>query len=106
MAPNAAPEDTPMIAGSAMGFRNRAWNTAPAAASAAPTTAASRTRGSRSWNRMTSVEWGTPPGRPARWSFQANSRRDVQGETHTAPTATATRADPPSKATRPGRTRR
>ena len=55
IAPSAAPDETPMMAGSAMALRNNAWNTAPAAASPAPTTTASITRGNRSWNRITSV---------------------------------------------------
>src|SRR6266511_645727 len=92
IAPRAAPEDTPITAGSAMGFRNRPWNNVPATASPTPTTAPSRTRGSRSWNTMTSVPYDTW-GRPARWSFHAARRRTVPGGTDTAPRPTPSRTD-------------
>src|SRR4029450_8741582 len=49
IAPSAAPEETPMMAGSASGLRNRPWNTAPDAANAAPTTAGRTTRGRGGW---------------------------------------------------------
>src|SRR6266511_4045346 len=91
IAPSAAPEETPMIAGSAKGFRNRPWNTAPDAANAAPTTAASTTRGRRSWSKITSVDTGTPAGRAVKPSFHAMTRTLVHGEIHTVPTATARR---------------
>ena len=51
-APRAAPPDTPRRAGSARGFRRRAWRSAPARARAAPTSAAKRARGRRSSQRM------------------------------------------------------
>src|SRR6266511_800747 len=91
IAPSAAPEEIPMMAGSASGFRNRPWKTAPEAASAAPTTAASTTRGRRSWSRITSVDTGTPAGRPVNPSFHAMTRTLVHGEIHTVPTATASK---------------
>src|SRR6266540_2410192 len=94
----AAPEETPTIAGSASGFRNSAWNTAPAVARAAPTTAARSTRGSRSWNRMTSVDVGTPAGRALRRSLHTMRRAEDRGEIHTAPKATPARTDPTSSA--------
>src|SRR5213593_3360515 len=106
IAPSAAPEETPMIAGAARGWRDRTWKTAPEAASAAPTTAASTTRGSRSWSRITSVDTGTPAGRPVNPSFHAMTRTLVHGEIHTVPTATASRNDATSIATSTARIRR
>ena len=47
VAPTLAPEDTPSRNGSARALRTRACTTVPAVVSAAPTTAASSTRGSR-----------------------------------------------------------
>ena len=47
VAPSAAPPETPRMYGSASGLRSTAWNAAPTAASPAPATAPSRTRGSR-----------------------------------------------------------
>jgi len=46
-APTAAPEETPMIDGSAIGFRKIPCMIVPAAASEKPTTAPSSIRGSR-----------------------------------------------------------
>ena len=98
IAPNAAPEDTPMTAGSAIGFRNRPWNSVPATASPTPTTAASSTRGSRSWNRITSTPRDTS-GRPERCSFQAMRRSAVPGGMPTAPRPTPRRNAPTSART-------
>src|SRR5438445_168174 len=75
---------------------------ATAMARAAPTRAASRTRGSRSWNRMTAIGSGMPAGRPVRPTFQANSRSVVPGEIHTAPKATASTTDASRTAARTG----
>src|ERR1051325_2023221 len=100
IAPSAAPEDTPMMAGSASGFRNNPWNTAPAVASAAPTSAASSTLGSRSWNRITPVAGETPTGLPTRCSFHPRSRSDVSGAIHTEPSVTAASIDTASRTTR------
>jgi hypothetical protein len=47
VAPTLAPDDTPSRNGSASALRTRTWTTEPAVVSAAPTTAASSTRGSR-----------------------------------------------------------
>ena len=44
---DAGPDDTPSRNGSASALRTRTWTTVPAVVSAAPTTAASSTRGSR-----------------------------------------------------------
>ena len=52
MAPSAAPADTPSVNGVASGLRSSAWNTTPAAASAAPTMAAASVRGRRETNRI------------------------------------------------------
>ena len=85
-----------MIAGSAMGLRNSAWNTAPAAARAAPTSRRQQHPGSRSWNRITASVRGIPAGRPARCSFQANSRSDVaaaRSDTEPKATPASTAAD-------------
>ncbi len=53
-APTAAPEETPMIAGSASGLRKKPCMTVPAAARAKPTIAASMIRGSR---YITTIVW-------------------------------------------------
>src|SRR4029453_13732848 len=105
IAPSAAPEETPMMAGSASGLRNRPWNTAPDAAKAAPTTAARTTRGRRSWSRITSVDAGTPVGRPENPSFHAMTRALVHGEIQTDPTATPRRNDPRGRAASTARIR-
>ena len=47
VAPTLAPDETPSRNGSASALRTRTWTTVPAVVSAAPTTAASSTRGSR-----------------------------------------------------------
>ena len=62
IAPSAAPEDTPITAGSASGFRNSPWNSIPETPRAAPTSTARATRGSRSWSRITSRARSTPSG--------------------------------------------
>jgi len=56
-APTAAPEETPMIDGSAIGLRKNPCMTVPAAASAKPTSAANRIRGSLT---PTTICWWTP----------------------------------------------
>src|SRR4029079_13416222 len=86
--------------------RNSAWNTVPAAARAAPTVAASSTRGIRSWNRITSSAAGTSPGRDARSSCQPTRRSSAQGETATEPTATPTTTAATSPPARAGTTSR
>ncbi|SLI14874.1 Uncharacterised protein [Mycobacteroides abscessus subsp. abscessus] len=53
-APTAAPEDTPMTPGSASGLANTPCSSAPAVASAAPTSIANSTRGNRTSQRVTS----------------------------------------------------
>src|SRR5262245_23959702 len=58
----AAPADTPRRWGSASGFPSIACNDAPEEASAPPTTAPSRTRGSRVRKRMTKSGVPSPPG--------------------------------------------
>ena len=73
-----------MIAGSASGLRNRPWNTAPEAASAPPTIAASSTLGNRSWNTMTSAARLTSSGRRGETELPGDQpdrldRRDPHG---------------------------
>jgi len=79
-------------------LRKSPWNSVPAIASASPTTTASITRGSRSWNRITSVEAGTS-GRSTSPSFHATSRIVVPGEIPTEPAATATNTEASRRAT-------
>src|SRR3954447_1322992 len=62
-APSAAPDDVPRTYGSASGLRTIPWNVAPATARPAPTSAAVRTRGSRSSQTIVSVAAGHWPPR-------------------------------------------
>ena len=52
MAPRAAPAETPSVNGVASGLRSSACSTTPDAASAAPTSAAASTRGSRATKKI------------------------------------------------------
>ncbi len=71
-APTAPPEETPMTAGSASGLPNTPCITAPAQPSEPPTSRASTTRGSRTFQ---STDSGTRssswPPRPSRWPKEA-----------------------------------
>ena len=58
-APTAAPVETPMMEGSAIGFRKKPCITVPASASAKPTVAPSAIRGSLMRRTMTAVVSGT-----------------------------------------------
>src|SRR6056297_2528607 len=71
-APTAAPEETPMMEGSAIGLRKIPCMMVPAAASAKPTTAASRMRGSRTCITM------------SRWSRETRNRKTGWVVTSTA----------------------
>jgi hypothetical protein len=55
VAPTLAPDETPSRNGSARALRTSTWTTVPAVVSAAPTTAASSTRGSRMSHTMASA---------------------------------------------------
>ena len=52
IAPSEAPAETPSVNGVASGLRSSAWNTTPADASAAPTSAPASMRGRRAMNRI------------------------------------------------------
>jgi len=65
VAPTLAPDDTPSRNGSARAFRTRTCTTEPAVVRAAPTRAASRTRGTRICQTMVPVTVLT--GRPVTW---------------------------------------
>ena len=66
VAPTLAPDDTPSRNGSASALRTRTCTTAPAVVRAAPTTAASRTRGSRICQTISSAT--VLSGWPDNWS--------------------------------------
>jgi hypothetical protein len=67
-APTAAPEETPMMEGSAIGFLKKPCMTTPAVARAKPTTAASAMRGIRTRWTMISASCGTSNATPGRAS--------------------------------------
>ena len=85
VAPTLAPEDTPSRNGSARALRTKACTTVPAVVSAAPTTAASSTRGRRICHTISSATV-TVLGRPVRWL--TTTCHTARGLKPTDPTAT------------------
>ena len=85
VAPTLAPEDTPSRNGSARALRTSACTTVPAVVRAAPTTAASSTRGRRICHTISSATV-SGCGCPGRWS--TTTCQTAPGLSETDPTAT------------------
>src|SRR5574337_528425 len=88
VAPNAAPAETPMMYGSAMGLRSKPWKTVPEVARAAPTKVAKTTRGNRSWSTMLDAMGLTDPDPSPKGAPSAP--RTCETGNDTGPTATPT----------------
>jgi len=87
VAPTLAPDDTPSRNGSARAFRTRTCTTVPAVVRAAPTSAASSTRGTRICQTMVPVTVSS--GRPVSWPAMTCQTCAWLSATGPAPTPSA-----------------